>query len=72
MSFSKRGTEIFVNTYTDNIQGNPSIGANPFNGGYQIVWESGGQDGNDIQISDMTIDDQENPGVTFHENGEGS
>ena len=42
--------EILVNTYTDDYQGAPSIDANPANGGFQIVWESEGQDGDGLGV----------------------
>ncbi len=50
MSISKRGLETLVNTYTDDMQGNASIAANGSNGGYQIVWESEGQDGDGLGV----------------------
>ncbi len=50
MAINKRGSELLVNTYTDNIQGAASIDANPLTGGYQIVWESLGQDGDGFGV----------------------
>lgn len=44
-SIRTSGDVFLVNTYTDNDQINPSIAANPFTGGFQVVWQSDGQDG---------------------------
>ncbi len=50
MAIGKRGSEILVNTFTDDFQGNPNIDANPLTGGFQIVWESEGQDGDGLGV----------------------
>lgn len=50
MAIKTRGKEILVNTYTTDLQGNPSIDANPAKGGFQIVWESEGQDGDGLGV----------------------
>lgn len=39
------GGEILVNSYTAGDQAKPGIGANPATGGFQVVWQSEGQDG---------------------------
>jgi hypothetical protein len=44
------GQEILVNTYTKNTQADPSIDANLATGGYQIIWESNGQDGDGLGV----------------------
>ena len=49
-SFRATGSEFVVNTYTKNNQGDPAIDANPKNGGFQIVWESMGQDGDGLGV----------------------
>lgn len=49
-SFQTLGREILVNSYTDDRQGDPNIAANPKSGGFQIVWESQGQDGDGLGV----------------------
>lgn len=55
-SLSFKGTETRVNTYTTDNQGDPNIAANPFTGGYQIVWESFGQDGDGLGVYGRNYD----------------
>ena len=45
MSISKLGGQKRVNTTTANEQSTPGIGHNPATGGFQVVWQSFGQDG---------------------------
>lgn len=54
------GREILVNTYTKNTQADPSIDANPANGGFQIVWESMGQDGDGLGVYGQTFNSKGN------------
>ncbi|MCB1342317.1 MAG: hypothetical protein KDK24_14870 [Pseudooceanicola sp.] len=49
-SFRASGAEFLVNTYTKNRQGDPAIDADPKTGGFQIVWESQGQDGDGLGV----------------------
>lgn len=49
-SFQTFGRETLVNSYTDDRQGEPNIAANPKSGGFQIVWESQGQDGDGLGV----------------------
>ena len=49
-SFRTLGKEIQVNSYIKNNQGDPAIDANPKTGGFQIVWESKGQDGDGLGV----------------------
>ncbi len=44
-SLSSAQREFLVNTYTDDVQKSAAIDANPVTGGFQIVWQSDGQDG---------------------------
>jgi len=50
MAIKALGSEILVNTYTNNAQGDAAIDANPLTGGFQIVWESEGQDGDGLGV----------------------
>lgn len=50
VSMKALGAEFQVNTYTANMQGNAAIAANPLTGGFQIVWESEGQDGDGLGV----------------------
>ncbi|MDK3020660.1 calcium-binding protein [Pseudodonghicola flavimaris] len=54
-SFKAIGDEIQVNTYSKSHQGDPAIAANPKTGGFQIVWESKGQDGDGYGIYGQTF-----------------
>lgn len=49
-SLSFKGSQTLVNTYSTSNQGDPNIAANPATGGYQIVWESLGQDGDGLGV----------------------
>ncbi len=49
-SLKSAGSEFRANTYTKKGQGDPSIDANPKSGGFQIVWESDGQDGSGLGV----------------------
>ncbi len=44
-AFSQRGAEFRVNTYQADDQQTANIAANPSTGGFQVVWQSDGQDG---------------------------
>ena len=44
-SFKAVCKEFRVNTYTDSDQQSPNVAANPATGGFQVVWQSDGQDG---------------------------
>lgn len=44
-AFSQLASEFRVNTYTADAQQTSNIAANPATGGFQIVWQSDGQDG---------------------------
>ena len=44
-AFSQLDSEFRVNTYTSDAQQSPNIAANPSTRGFQIVWQSDGQDG---------------------------
>lgn len=44
-AFSQLDSEFRVNTYTAGLQQSPNIAANPATGGFQVVWQSDGQDG---------------------------
>jgi len=46
---NKVGSEFQVNTWTTDIQGNPSV-SSLANGGFVVVWESKGQDGSDYGV----------------------
>ena len=45
-AFRAVGQEFRVNQYVTSNQAAPNIAANPATGGFQIVWQSDGQDGN--------------------------
>ena len=45
MTFKTVGGESLVNSYTRDDQLNANVAHNPATGGYQIVWQSDGQDG---------------------------
>ncbi|WP_145991902.1 calcium-binding protein [Neptunicoccus cionae] len=49
-AFKDVAFEFLVNTYTDDTQEDPSIDANPKTGGFQVVWESEGQDGSGLGV----------------------
>ena len=44
-AFSQLASEFRVNTYTADAQQTSNIAANPATGGFQVVWQSDGQDG---------------------------
>ncbi len=54
-SFSSFGKEFQVNSFTKFGQGDPAIDANPKTGGFQIVWESKGQDGDGFGVYGQTF-----------------
>lgn len=55
-ALTKNGSEFQVNTYTTGDQASAAIAANPATGGFQIVWESEGQDGDGWGVYGQSFD----------------
>ena len=59
-AFRAIGQEFNVNQHTTSNQAAPNIAANPATGGFQIVWQSFGQDGNRWGVFGQNFDSQGN------------
>lgn len=68
-SIRRNGTEFQVNTYTRRDQEDPNIATDPSTGGFQIVWESDGQDGDGLGVYGQSFDSSGTPvGTEFRIN----